>query len=133
MQTALIVVAIVAIIFVALAIADLLRKIGKASEDLSHFLKVTEEELSTTAHDVRATLNDADRLISDLADTSGRINRLTGEIERLAEGAQVASAAAKAVKSSTAGLFSVYEGVKQGIKALLGSKETNKEGMFDEQ
>lgn len=132
MQTALIVVAIVAIIFVVMVIADFLRKLGKTTEDVSHFLKVTEEELTSTAHDVRATLSDVDRLISDVADTTGRINRLTCEIERLVEGAQVASAAAKAVKSSTAGLVSVYEGFKQGIRTLWGSKETNKEGTFDE-
>ena len=132
MQTALIVVAIVGILFVALAIADFLRKIGKASEDVSHFLKVTEEELTTTAAEVRNTLTSVDRLVTDVAQTAERVDRLTCEAERLVQGAQVATAAAKAVKSSTAGLFSVYEGVKQGIRALWGSKETNKEGTFDE-
>lgn len=132
MQTALIVVAIVGILFVALAIADFLRKIGKASEDVSHFLKVTEEELTTTAAEVRNTLTSVDRLVTDVAQTAERVDRLTCEAERFVEGAQVATAAAKAVKSSTAGLFSVYEGVKQGIRALWGSKETNKEGTSNE-
>ena len=132
MQTALIIVGIVAIVFVALAIADLLRKVGKASEDLSHFLKVTEEELSSTAAEIRTALGSVDHLVTDVAETAERIDRLACEAERLVGGAQVATAAARAVRSSTAGLSSVYEGVKQGIRALWGSKEINKEGTFDE-
>lgn len=132
MQTALIVVAIVAIVLVALAIADFLRKLGKTTEDVSRFLKVTEEELTSTAGEVRTALGSVDRLVKDVAETAERIDRLTCDVERLVEGVQVASAAAKAVKSSTAGLVSVYEGFKQGMRTLRGSKETNKEGTFDE-
>ena len=132
MQTALIIVGIMAIVFVALAIADLLRKVGRVTEDLSHFLKVTEEELTATAKEVRDTLSDVDHLVTDVTETAERIGRLSGEVERIVDGVQIASSAAKAVKSSTAGLSSVYEGVKQGIRALWGSKETNKEGTFDE-
>lgn len=133
MQTALIVVAIVGILVIAGSIADFLRKIGRASEDLSHFLKVTEEELTATATEVRNTLTSVDRLVTDVAETAERIDRLTCEAERLVEGARMASAAARAVKSSTAGVVSVYEGIRQGIKTLWGSKEINKEGTYDEQ
>jgi len=133
MQTALIVVAIIGILVIAGSIAGFLRKVGRTTEDLSHLLKVTEEELTATTAEVRNALGSVDHLISDVTQTTERISRLSREIERLVEGVQVASAAASAVKSSTAGLSSVYEGVKQGIKTLWGSKETNKEGTFDEQ
>ena len=132
MQTALYVVAIVGILVIAGAVADFLRKAGRTTEDLSHFLKATEEELTRTAAEIRNTLTSVDHLVTDVTETAERVSRLSGEVERLVEGVQVASAAARAVKSSTAGLSSVYEGVKQGIRALWGAKETNKEGTFDE-
>ena len=140
MQTALYVVGIAGIaVFVAafvVVVAGVLReirKIGQMSEDLSHFLKTAEEELSSTTRDARTALDDIDQLVVRVTETVGRIDKLAAGTERLVEGAHIAGAAAKAMRSSTAGLVSVYEGVKQGIRTLRGSQETNKEVTTDEQ
>lgn len=140
MQTALLVVGIIAIALVALAIVVLvggvlreIRKIGKASEDLSRLLKTAEESCAELTRDTHTTLNDADKLIVEITDTVEHIDKVAEGTERLLNGALVVSTAAKAIKTSTAGLVSVLEGVKQGIKTLRGSEETNEEGTSDEQ
>lgn len=110
-----------------------MRAMGKAAEDLSHFLKVTEDEIAKTAVEVRTTLKDTDRLISTASDTVERVDNVVVEAERLLELAQAVSAATKAIRTSTVGLSSVYEGVKQGIRALYGHPESEKGGTQNEQ
>ena len=140
MQTVLLVVgsvaiAVVAIAFTALALGVLreARKIGQASEDLSHFLRSAEEELASTTREARSTLSNIDQLAVKSTETVERVSNVAAGAERLVDGAYLATAVAKAAKSSTAGLASVYEGVKQGIRTLCGSQETNEGGTSDEQ
>ena len=140
MQTVLFVVLSIAAIVVAAAFAVLVsgilreaRRIGRTCEDVSEFLKRTEEELTSTARDARTALGDIDQLLVKTTETVSHIEKVSEEAERLLSGAHMASAAAKAVQSSKAGVFSVYEGVKQGIRTLWGLQETNKEGTSDEQ
>lgn len=140
MQTALMVISAIAIIVVTVGFLALvngilggMRKIEKTSEDLSHFLKMTEEELTCTVNEVRDAVADADRLILKATETVERVDNVAAIGERLLDGAFVTSTVAKTVKSSTATLFSVYQGVKQGIKILRGSQETKKGGISNEQ
>lgn len=140
MQTALFVVGIVGIVvfvgaFVILVWGVLreLRKIGQTTQDVSRFLATAEEELTSTTQDIRTALNDADKLTVDLAKTVERVDSIAEGVERIIEGTYVATAAVRAVKSSTGGLISVYEGIKQGIMTLCGSQESKKEGITDEQ
>ncbi len=140
MQTALQVVATIAIIVVAVGFIALVRgvlgglgKIVKTSEDASHFLRIAEEELAGTASEVRSAVSDVDRLVLKATETVERIDNVAEIGERLMDGAFVASSVAKTVKSSTATLISVYEGVKQGIRILRGSQETKKGGTSNEQ
>jgi len=109
-----------------------MRGIGQVARDLSHFLKTAEEELTGTAHDTRAALNNVERLVGTINETVVRVSRVAEVAERVLDAAFLANTAVKAVKSSTVGLTSVYEGVKQGIKTLCGYRETNKGGTSDE-
>ena len=140
MLTVLLAVASIAVIVVTIAFVALVQgalrqagKIGQASEDLSHLLRVAEEELIGIRRDARSTLDEIDRLAGKLTDTVERIGKAAAGAQRLLDGVYVVSTAAKAVKSSTAGLLGVYEGVKQGIRILRGSQRTDKGGISDEQ
>lgn len=115
------------------AIVRELQKIGRTSEDLSRFLKATEDELLPTIRNARSTVSDVDRLVAGVTETVERIDRIATGAERLFDGTYVGSTAAQAMKSASARLLSVYKGVKQGIKALRGSKDTHKGGIVDEQ
>lgn len=109
--------------FVALVSGALkeLRKVGRATDELSELINTINTEIVPIAKSTTATLEEVDHLIADVTQTVGLVNRVAGGAERLMETAHVASAATQAVKSSTAGIISVYEGVKQGIKTLRGS------------
>jgi uncharacterized protein YoxC len=126
-QTALLVVAILGIVafvgsFVILVLGILreIRKIGQATETVSETLDAVKEELTATAQDARVALQDVDRLTLQVTSTAERVDRVTEVIEHLVDGAHAASAAAKAMRSSTAGIAGVLEGIKQGIRTLYG-------------
>lgn len=124
MNTLLIVLAAVglaAIIVVTVAVIVLARKFGRVADDVSHLLRTAEEEMIPTAHSIRYAIGDVDRLVVQVTETAGHIDRVAAGAERLIDTAQVATAASNVIKSSAAGLLSVYEGVKQGIKTLRGS------------
>jgi len=108
------------------------RKLGRTAEDLSSFLKTTEQELASTTENLRHAVLDVDRLVTEITCTVSKVERAASGIERIVEGVQAAAAATKIVRSSTGGLVSVYEGVKQGIKSLRGLQETDKEGTENE-
>lgn len=140
MENALLIAAIIGIAVVTVAVVILvagilreLRNIGRASKDLSHFLNVVEGEITSTIPKTRAALDDLDVLLVKVTETVRRIDDVAEGIQRLVDGAYIASTVARTVRSSTAGLVSVYEGVKQGIKTLRGAQETDKEGSSDEQ
>ena len=140
METALLIVRLAAIVLITLAFIALVvgalrvqKKIGQASEDLSRFLKTADESCVGLTSDTRTTLNDIDRLVVGVANTAERIDKLAEGTEHLVNGAHIAYTAARALKSSTAGLVSVLEGVKQGINTLCGSQESDKGGTSDEQ
>lgn len=111
-----IVLIIIAVAFVALVLGTLrtMRKIGQASEDLSCLLK----NYSELSQDVHVILNDTDKLITGITETAERVDNIAEGAERLLNTAQVASTAIKSIRLSSAGLISVLEGVKQGIKTL---------------
>ena len=114
---------VITVAFVSL-VQGILRQVGKVgqvSDDLSHFLKVTEDELVPTTRDARSALGGIDKLVVQITETVERVDNVAAGAERLLDASQVASAATSAVKSSAAGILSVYEGVKQGIKTLRGS------------
>ncbi|MHB1001419.1 MAG: DUF948 domain-containing protein [Armatimonadota bacterium] len=124
MQTALLVIESIAVIVVTAAIVILvsgllreIRKIGKASEDLSRVLTTLDDELAPTLTDVRSAVGNVDKLVADLSQTVKKVDKAAVGVENLIQNAS----AVKALKSSTANLISVYEGVKQGIKTLRGS------------
>jgi len=138
-QTILILVGILAIIAIAGSVVWLssgamreLRKFGQTAEDVSHFLEVAEEEITNTTKEARSALSDVDRLVTTLGDTVERVDKVAAEVQRLMDIGVVATSTIRAVKSSTAGFASVYEGVKQGIKALYGSQQIHKGGTNDE-
>jgi ABC-type transporter Mla subunit MlaD len=110
-----------------------LRKVGKACEDTSGFLQVAKESCAELTSDTHTTLGDIDRLVSGLANTAEHIDKVAEGAERLVSGAHVAATVAKTLRATTAGLVSVLEGVKQGIKTLHGSDEINEGGTQDEQ
>lgn len=118
-----------AAVVLALGVLREARKIGQATEDISCMLRAAEEELAPAIRDTRTAINDADRLIVCATETVHRVDRLTGGVEGLLEGSVAGLAANKAVKSASAGLLSVYEGVRQGIRVLRGaSDETHHQG-----
>ena len=104
------------------------RKVGQTCEDLSHLMKTTEDELAQTTQHARTALADVDRLVIEVTDTVRHVDKAAYGLERIVSTVESATSALKLVKSSTGGLVSVYEGVKQGIKALRGANETDKEG-----
>lgn len=136
LQAILLVVSTIAIVVIAWAAVVLTqgvlreaRKIGQATEDISRLLKATEDELVPTIRDARTAVNDADRLIVCATETVHRVDRLTGGAEDLLEGSIAGLAANRTVRSASATLLSVYEGVRQGIKILRGSSaETHHQG-----
>ncbi len=136
LQAVLLVVATIAIVVIAWAAVALTqgilreaRKMGQATEDISRLLKTTEDELAPAIRDARTAINDADHLIVCATETVHRVDRLTGGIEGLVEGPVAGLAANRTVRSASATLLSVYEGVRQGIKILRGSSaETHQQG-----
>lgn len=140
LQAVLLIAASIALVVIAAAFAVLVRgalrelqKIGQASEDLSSFLKATEDELAPTIRNARSAVSNIDRLIASVTETAEKIDRIAGGAERLFDGTYVGSTAARAVKSASAGLLSVYEGVRQGIRTLRGPNDTDKGGKTNEQ
>jgi uncharacterized protein YoxC len=125
----------IAVLVIAVALAVLVsgilreaRKVGQACEDLSHLMKTTGDELAQTTQVTRTALADVDRLVVEVTDAVKHVDNAANGIERIVETVESATSALHLVKSSTGGLVSVYEGVKQGIKALWGAHETDKEG-----
>ncbi len=107
------------------------RKVGAASEELARLLKTTEDELTQTTQHARNALIDVDRLVVEVTDTVRHVDKAAYGVERIVDTLETATSAVKLVKTSTGGLLSVYEGVKQGIRALWGSHETDKEGTVE--
>jgi len=136
LQAILLIVATVAIavvawaaVILALGVLREVRKIGQATEDVSRLLRTAEGELTPAIRDTRTAINDADRLIVCATETVHRVDRLTGGIEGLLEGSVAGLTGSKTVKSASATLLSVYEGVRQGIRVLRGwPDETHHEG-----
>ena len=125
----------IAVLLLAVSFVVLARtagKIGRVTEDLSHFLRTTEEELVPSVRDARNAIGNVDRLVVKLTQTVERADRVMLCAERLLDGTYVGSTTAKVVRSTASGLISVYEGVKQGIRTLRSSEETNKGGKTDE-
>jgi uncharacterized protein YoxC len=125
----------IAVLVIAGAVAVLVsgvlreaRKIGQTCEDLSSLMKTTEEELARTTEQTRIAMADVDRLVVEVTDAVKHVDNAANGIERIVETVESATSALHLVKSSTGGLVSVYEGVKQGIRALWGAHETDKEG-----
>ncbi len=130
LQAILLIVATIAIAAIAWAAVNLaqgilreIRKIGQATEDISCVLRAAEEELRPAIRDTRTAINDVDRLIVCATETVHRVDRLTGGVEGLLEGSVAGLTASKTVRSASATLLSVYEGVRQGIRVLRGSPD----------
>lgn len=119
------------IAFVVLAIA--LGRIGRLSDEISRLARTIDEEVGPTARDIRLAVNSVDKLVSRAAETMERIDRVAKEVERLLDVAYVADVAEKVAKTSVSGILSVYEGVKQGIRTLRGTRATAKEVSGNEQ
>ena len=136
LQAILLVVATIGIVVIAWATVVLTRgilcetrKIGQATEDISRLIGAVEEELVPTVRDARTVLNDADRLIVCATENVHRVDRVTGGIEHLLDGSVAGLVASKTVKTASATLLSVYQGVMQGIRILRGTPdETNQDG-----
>ena len=104
------------------------RKLGRTAEDLSSLMNTTEDELTQTTQHARNALLDVDRLVVELTETVRHVDNAAAGIERVVDTVETASSALNIVKSSTDGILSVYEGVKQGIRTFRGSLKTDKEG-----
>lgn len=138
MQTVFLIIASIAIIVITIAIVILVRgvlpeikKIGKASEDLSRVADTLEHEITPAIKDIRETVTNTDILVKNTTQTICRIDRITESVDQLIHSTFIASTANKAIKSSTAGIISVYEGLRKGIKTLRDPNE-NKEVVKDE-
>lgn len=125
----------IAVLVIAGAIAMLVsgalreaRKLGRTAEDLSRLMNTTEDELTQTTQHARNALLDVDRLVVELTETVRHVDNAAAGIERVVDTVETAASALKMVKSSTDGILSVYEGVKQGIRSFRGPRETEKEG-----
>lgn len=131
MQTAFLIIASISVIIVTIAFVLLvkgvlceIRKIGKASEDLSKAADSLEHDIAPAIKDIRATVSSTDVLVKNTTQTISRIDRIADSVDQLIHNTYITTTAAKALKSSTAGIISVYEGVRKGIKSLRDSKET---------
>lgn len=127
-------IATIAVAFVLLVRGVLrqLARITQTLDELSHFLRTVEQELSTAIRDIRSAAQEIGKLASTSTSAAERIDNVAKSIQRLVDGAEIAAIAAKTLRSSTAGITSVYEGVKQGIKTLCGFRETEKGGTSNE-
>jgi uncharacterized protein YoxC len=123
----------VAFIFLVRGILKQAEKITQTLDEVSHFLRTTEEELIIAARNIQTAAQEISKLASTGTLTVERIEKLAKSIQRLVDGAEIATLIAKTLKSSTAGVTSVYEGIKQGIKTLCGVCETTKGGTTSEQ
>lgn len=117
---AILAVAIYVVILIRSAL-EVLQKAGRSVDEITKLTKTLNEEIVPITRNAASTLESADQLIEEVQQTVNLVNRVAGGAERLVETARMATAASHAVKSSTAGIISVYEGVKQGIKTLRGS------------
>lgn len=124
----------IAVAFVLL-VRGILRQMTRVSQSLdevSRFLKIAEQDLSAAVRDVRSAAQEIAKLASTSTSAAERIDNVSKSIQRLVDGAEIAAIAAKTLKSSSAGITSVYEGVKQGIRTLCGFRETEKGGTSNE-
>ena len=113
----------IAIAFIVLVRSALqvLQKAGRAADRIATLTETLNREIIPVSKNAASTLESADKLIEDANLTVQLVNKVAGGADRLIETARMATAATHAVKSTTAGVISVYEGVKQGIKTLRGS------------
>ncbi|MGB9588335.1 MAG: DUF948 domain-containing protein [Armatimonadota bacterium] len=127
-------VATIAVAFVLL-VRGILRQVARIAQTLdevSRFLRTAEQDLSAAARDIRVAAQGISKLASTSTSAAERIDSVAKSIQRLVDGAEIAAVAAKTLRSSTAGITSVYEGVKQGIRTLCGFRETEKGGTSNE-
>lgn len=125
----------VAVLVIAVAFAVLvsgllrtIRKVEQTCEDLSGLVKATEGELTETTQCARDTMADVDRLVIEVTGTVSHVDRAACGVERIVDTIETATTAVRLARSSTGGLLSVYEGVKQGIRSLWGPNGNDKEG-----
>lgn len=121
---------LLAVAFVVLAV--MVGKIGRLSVEITKFVEDAREELIPAAAEARSTLANINKLTNRTAEIAECVGRVAEKAECLLDGAYVAEVAGKVVKSSASSLLSVYEGIKQGIKTLRGSKEKNEGGARNE-
>ncbi|MDI6828895.1 MAG: DUF948 domain-containing protein [Armatimonadota bacterium] len=121
---------LLAVAFVVLAV--MVGKIGRLSVEITKFVEDAREELIPAAAEARSTLANINKLTNRTAEIAECVGRVSEKAECLLDGAYVAEVAGKVVKSSASSLLSVYEGIKQGIKTLRGSKEKNEGGARNE-
>lgn len=131
MQTAFLIIASIAVIVITIAFIYLARgvlreikKIGDASENLSRVANSLEHDIIPTINDIRATVSNTDILVKNTTQTICRIEKIADSIDNIIHNTYITTTAAKALKSSTASIIGVYEGVRKGIKTLRGSNET---------
>ncbi len=108
------------------------RQIAKTARSLDETLKSVRDNIVPLTDDIRQLATDADGLVAQTRVQVERIDRITGQIERILEGRAVTDAAGRVVTSSRATVASVLEAVKQGLRALRSARDESKEESTDE-
>lgn len=98
------------------------RKIDQASEEISQTLALVKEHVVPTADEARKLIAKSDLILEDARRQLIRIDRIGRVLERITAGKTILNMAGKAAATSKVTLFSVLEGLRQGVR-VLGKKQ----------
>lgn len=113
----------ITLIILVVGVFMLSRRLADVSSEMTQTMKAMRESVVPAAQDASKALGNVDLLVSEVRAEVRQISRIIEMVERLLEGRTVVAAASRAVASSKTTLTSVFEGLKEGLKAIKSLKK----------
>jgi|GEM_PF-1817303 vacuolar-type H+-ATPase subunit E/Vma4 len=103
------------------------REIAESVREVAEAFRTTRDAIVPLAEDMRSVLANLDGLISSTRKDVESVGRAMEFVEHFIEGRAISTAAGKAVAASKSILSAVFEGLKEGLKAIRSRPKENKE------
>lgn len=103
------------------------REIAESAREAAGAFRTTRDAIVPLAEDMRSVLANLDGLISSTRKDVESVGRAMEFIEHFAEGRAISTAAGRAVAASKSTLSAVFEGLKEGLRAIRSKPKEKKE------
>jgi len=103
------------------------REIAESVREVAEAFRTTRDAIVPLAEDMRSVLANLDGLISSTRKDVESVGRAMEFLEHCIEGRAISTAAGKAIAASKSTLSAVFEGLKEGLKAIRSRPKENKE------